>query len=125
MIYLLNIDSIHFERLVHRIYTAELQLNKANASDTESAFLEFLQNYMINGMILIFILLIFRSLVAMSLDVSLTHVYIYISQLIRFDRASSHVNDFNNRNKFLTTRLSVSLTPQSIFPYFLTFSNAF
>ena len=32
---LLNIDNIHFEHMVHRIYSAELQLNKANASDTE------------------------------------------------------------------------------------------
>ena len=30
---LLNIDNIHFEQMVHRIYSAELQLNKANASD--------------------------------------------------------------------------------------------
>ena len=26
---LLNIDNIHFEQMVHRIYTAELHLNKA------------------------------------------------------------------------------------------------
>ena len=37
---LLNIDNIHFEHMEHRIYTAELQLNKANASDTEAAFLD-------------------------------------------------------------------------------------
>ena len=37
---LLNIDNIHFEHLVHRIYPAELQLYKANASDTEAAFLD-------------------------------------------------------------------------------------
>ena len=37
---LLNIDNIHFEHMVHRIYPAELQLNKANASDTEGAFLD-------------------------------------------------------------------------------------
>ena len=36
---LLNIDTIHFEQMVHRIYPAEFQLNKANASDTEAAFL--------------------------------------------------------------------------------------
>ena len=30
---------------------------------------------------------------------------VYISQLIRFARASSHVTDFNNRNKFLTANL--------------------
>ena len=30
---------------------------------------------------------------------------VYISQLIRFARASSHVTDVNNRNKFLTAKL--------------------
>ena len=29
---------------------------------------------------------------------------VYISQLIRFAKASSHVTDFNNRNKFLTAQ---------------------
>ena len=37
---LLNIDNIHFEHTVHRIYPAELQLNKAKPSDTEAAFLD-------------------------------------------------------------------------------------
>ena len=37
---LLNIDNIHFEHMVHRIYLTELQLNKVNASDTEAAFLD-------------------------------------------------------------------------------------
>ena len=37
---LLNIDNIHFENMVHRIYPAKLQLNKANSSDTEAAFLD-------------------------------------------------------------------------------------
>ena len=37
---LLNIDNIHFEHMVLRIYPAELQLNKVNASDTEAAFLD-------------------------------------------------------------------------------------
>ena len=37
---LLNIDNIYFEQMVHRIYPAELQLNKANASDNEAAFLD-------------------------------------------------------------------------------------
>ena len=40
----------------------------------------------------------------MYLDVPLM-VYIRISQLIRFARASSHVTDFNNRNKFLNAKL--------------------
>ena len=30
---------------------------------------------------------------------------VYISQLIRFARASTHVTDFNNRNRFLTAKL--------------------
>ena len=37
---LLNNDTIHFEQMAHRIYSAELQLNKPNASDTEAAFLD-------------------------------------------------------------------------------------
>ena len=37
---LLNIGNIHFEHMVHRIYPAEPQLNKANTSDTEAAFLD-------------------------------------------------------------------------------------
>ena len=84
---LLNIDNIHFEHMVHKIYPVELQLNKANASDTEAAFLDLnlsihydivFQKYMINGMILILILLIFRSLMAMSLDFPLM-VSIYLN----------------------------------------------
>ena len=30
---------------------------------------------------------------------------VYISQLIRFARVCSHVDDFNNRNKILTLKL--------------------
>ena len=37
---LLNIDSIYFEHLVDRIYPAELQLKKANSSDTKLPFLD-------------------------------------------------------------------------------------
>ena len=43
---------------------------------------------------------------AMSLNVPLmVYIYIYISQLIRLARASSHITDFNNRNKILTAKL--------------------
>ena len=37
---LLNIDTIYFEQMVYRIYPVELQLNKANSSDTEALFLD-------------------------------------------------------------------------------------
>ena len=39
-------------------------------------------------------------------DVTCSTCYgVYISQLTRFARVSSHVDDFNTRNKVLTTKL--------------------
>ena len=35
---LLNIDNIDFDRMVDSIYPTELQLNKANSSNTEALF---------------------------------------------------------------------------------------
>ena len=37
---LLNIDNIYFDQMVDRIYPTELQLNRANSSDTEAPFFE-------------------------------------------------------------------------------------
>ena len=37
---LLNIDNPYFEQMVGQIYPPELQLNKANSSDTEAPFLD-------------------------------------------------------------------------------------
>ena len=37
---LLNIDNLYFEGIDNRIYPPELQLNKANTSDTEAPFLD-------------------------------------------------------------------------------------
>ena len=37
---LLNIDDIYFEQMFDRTYPAELQLNKANSSDTVDSFLD-------------------------------------------------------------------------------------
>ena len=36
--YLFNIDNPYFEGMVNRIYPPELQLNKANTSDTKAPF---------------------------------------------------------------------------------------
>ena len=36
---ILNINNVYFDNMVSRIYPSELQLNKANTSDTEAAFL--------------------------------------------------------------------------------------
>ena len=37
---LLNIDNNFFDSIVNRIYPSELQLNKANVSETEALFLD-------------------------------------------------------------------------------------
>ena len=37
---LLNIDIFYFEGMFNQIYPTEIKLNKANASDTESPFLD-------------------------------------------------------------------------------------
>ena len=37
---LLNIDNSYFEQMLGQIYPTELQLNKANSSDTEAPFLD-------------------------------------------------------------------------------------
>ena len=87
---LLNIDNPYFEGMVNRIYPPELQLNKATTSDTEAPFLDFdIVNFpFLDG------------------DVPRSISYgVYISQLIRFARVSSHVVDFNACNKSLTAKL--------------------
>ena len=93
-------------------YPSELQLNKANTSDTEAAF--------------------FNLHLSISNDIVSTKIYdkrddfdfeivnypfldgdiprftsngVYISLLNRFARASSNVVDFNTRNKLLTQKL--------------------
>ena len=37
---ILNIDNNFFDSMVNRIHHSELQLNKANVSDTEASFLD-------------------------------------------------------------------------------------
>ena len=37
---ILNINNVYFDNVVRQIYPSELQLNKANTSDTETAFLD-------------------------------------------------------------------------------------
>ena len=109
---ILNIDNIQFEHMVHRIYPAELQLNKVNASDTEAAFLD--SNLSIHNDIVSTKIydkrddfdFDFVNFPFLDGDVPRRHSYgVYISQLIRFARASTHVTYFNNRNKFLTAKL--------------------
>ena len=37
---ILNIDNVYFDTMISQIYPSELQLNKANTSDTKAAFLD-------------------------------------------------------------------------------------
>ena len=37
---ILNINNVYFDKMASQIYPSELQLNKANTSDTEAAFLD-------------------------------------------------------------------------------------
>ena len=95
-----------------RIYPTELQLNRTNSSDTEAPFLD-LNLYISNGTVSTkiddkrddfdFDIVNFPFLD----DDVLRHTSygVYISQRIRFARASSSLNDFNYRNKALTAKL--------------------
>ena len=98
--------------MVNRIYPSELQLNKANTSDTEAPFLdlhlsisnEFVLSKIYNKRdVFDFDIVNFPFLDG---DVPRSAFYgVYISQIIRFARVSSHVADFNARNKSLTAKL--------------------
>ena len=99
---LLNIHNIYFDQMVDRIYPTELQLNRANSSDTEASFLD-LNLCISNGTASTkiydnrddfdFDIVNFPSL---NDDVPRRTSYgVYISQLIRFARASSNLNDFH------------------------------
>ena len=108
----LNIDNPYFEGMVNQIYPSELQLNKANISDTEAPFLD-LHLSVANGFVsskiydkrddFDFDIVNFPFLDG---DVPRRASYgVYISQLIRFARVCNHVTDFNARNKSLTAKL--------------------
>ena len=110
---LLNIDNPYFEGMVNRIYPPELQLNKANTSDTEAPFLD-LHLSISNGFF--FSSKTYEKRDDFDFDIvnfpfldgsvpRSTSYGVYISQLIRFARVSSHVADFNARNKSLTAKL--------------------
>ena len=109
---LLNIDNPYFEQMVGQIYPTELQLKKANSSDTEAPFLDL--NLSITKCIA-------SSKIYDKQDDFYFEIVnfpflngdhprppshgVYISHLIRFARLCSNVDDFNNRNLFLTAKL--------------------
>ena len=95
--------------MVNQIYSSELQLNEANTFDTEAAFLDLhlsISNDTVS-----------TKIYDKSEDFEIVNFPVldggvprstsygnYISQLIRFARASSYVTDFNTRNKLLTQK---------------------
>ena len=104
--------------MVGQIYPTELQLNKANSSNTEAPFLD-LNLSITNGIVSSKIYdkqddfnfeIVNSKIVNFSFldgDVPRSPSYgVYISQLFRFARVCSNVDDFNNRNLFLTAKLS-------------------
>ena len=94
------------------VHCFSITFNKAIASDTEPAFLDLnlsIHNDTVSTKIcnnrddFDFDIVNFPFLDG---DVYRRPYYgVYIAQLIRFASASSRVNDFNNRNKFLTAKL--------------------
>ena len=111
---LLNIDNNFFDSMVNRIYPSELQLNKTNVSDADALFLD-LHLSVSHGVVQTklydkrddfdFDIVNFPFLDG---DVPRSASFgVYIFQLIRFARVSSHVDDFNTRNKVLTAKLLI------------------
>ena len=95
---ILNIINVNFDNMVSQIYPSELQLNTAN---TEVAFLD-LHLSISNDIVSTTIYDKRVNFPFLDGDVPRSTSYgVYISQLIRFARVSSHVADFNTRNKFL------------------------
>ena len=98
--------------MANRIYASELQLNKANVSDAEALFSN-LHLSISDGFVKTKIydkrddfdsdIVNFHFLDG---DVPPSLSYgVYVSQLIRFAGVSSHVDDFNTRNKVLIAKL--------------------
>ena len=113
---LLNIDNSYFEGMVNRIYLPELQLNKVNTSDTEAPFLD-LHLSISKGFVSS---KIYDKRDDFDFDIvnfpvldgdfpRSTSYGVYISQLIRFARMSSHGADAHKFNcQTSPTGLSVS-----------------
>ena len=109
---ILNVDNPFFPNKFQSIYPSQLRLNQANVSDTKASFLD-LDIILDQGRIITkiydkrddfnFNIVNFPHL---DSDVPRAPSYgIYMSQLVRFARACSQVDDFNERNLLLTKKL--------------------
>ena len=118
--------------MVDQIYPTELQLNKANSSDTESSFLDL--NLSISNATVSTKIYDKRGKNHNGIDFDIVNSSfldgnvprrnsygVYISQLIRFARAS-HVSDFNCRKTKLTAKvLKQGFRYHKLFKAFLKF----
>ena len=118
---LFNIDNPYFEGMVTQIHPTYLQLNKANSTDTEAPCLDLhlsISNAFVSSKIydkrdeFVFDIVNF---LFWDGDVPRAPSYgLNISQLILFARLSSHLTDFNARNKTLfdcqTSQTGVSVS---------------
>ena len=109
---ILNINNVCFEGMVGQMCRSGLRLNKANASGAGAAFFDLhlsISNDIVSTKVcgrrddFDFEIVGFPFLDG---DVPRSTSYgVYISQLIRFARASSYVTDFNTRGGLFTRRL--------------------
>ena len=109
---ILNNNNVYCDNMVSQIYPSELQLNRANTSDTKAAFLD-LHLFTSNDIVSTKVYdkrddFDFETVNYPFLDVDVTRSTsygVYISQLICFARASSNIGDFNTHNKLLAQKL--------------------
>ena len=102
---LLNVDNTFFDSMVNHIYPSKLQLKKANVSDNESSFLDlhlsisdgFVKTKIFDTQDDLYFDIVNSSFPGGDVPRS-TSSGVYISQLSRFARVSSHVDDFKFRN---------------------------
>ena len=107
-----TIDNPEFDKHIPDIYPTELQLNKANASDKETSFLD-LNIKVIGGDVHTSVYdkrddfgFPIVDLPRLSGDVPRLPSYgVYISQLVRFARCCTSVSDFNSKNLQITSKL--------------------
>ena len=98
--------------MVGQIYRTKLQLNTANSFDTEALSLDLdlsITNHIVSSKIYDKRDNFYFEIVNSSFldgDVPRSPAYgVYVSLLIHFVRVCSNVDDFNNRNLFLTNKL--------------------
>ena len=109
---ILNINNVSFDNMVSRMYPSEIQLNKAYTSDSETTLLDL---YLSISNEIVFTKIYDKrdnfdfeivNFLFFDGDGSRSTSYgVYISQLIRFARETSHVADFNAHIKLLSQKL--------------------